>query len=275
MQLGMIGLGRMGINMCRRLMRAGHQCVVHDVDAEAVARLAGEGAIGLSSLHFVARLERPRHVWMMLPAAIVEQTVAASAKLLEPGDVLFDGGAATTSDASGNSARPASNTWIWARAAASGAWNRAFCLMIGGEQVIVQRFDPIFGALAPGSAVRSAAAETTPLDDPRAYRYDLNLGDVAEVWRRGSVIRAWLLDLTAQALLRGADLLELKGHVADSVERRWTIKAAIDTAAPVPVLSAALFARISSRGEAGFADKLLSAMCGECGGHAKQTPHKG
>jgi 6-phosphogluconate dehydrogenase len=335
MQLGMIGLGRMGANMCRRLMRAGHTCVVHDVDAGAVARLAGEGAIATKSLEdFVGKLERPRAVWLMVPAAIVDQTVTALTKLLEPGDVIVDGGNSHYRDAirSAEQLAPLGIHFVDV-GTSGGVWGRdqGYCLMIGGEKEVVQHLDPIFSALAPGveaaprtpggsdaasnaergylhcgesgaghfvkmvhngieygmmaayaegmnilrhanagTMARAANAETAPLDDPEAYRYDLDLGAVAEVWRRGSVIRSWLLDLTAQALAKDADLSAFQGHVSDSGEGRWTLKAAIDTSVPVPVLSAALFARFSSRGESGFADKLLSAMRGEFGGHAEQ-----
>ncbi|MBS1191924.1 MAG: gnd [Rhodocyclaceae bacterium] len=340
MQLGMIGLGRMGANMCRRLMRAGHTCVVHDIDADAVARLAGEGAIGSSSMEdFIGRLARPRSVWMMVPAAAVEQTLAAVTKLLEPGDVLIDGGNSHYRDDIRRAKQLGLAGIHYLDVGTSGGiWGleQGFCLMIGGEPAVAQRLDPIFSALAPGvaaaprmpgradavstaeqgylhcgangaghfvkmvhngieygimaayaeglnilrhansgSAARKADAETAPLDDPEAYRYDLNLGDVAEVWRRGSVIRSWLLDLAAHALLRDADLSAFQGRVSDSGEGRWTLKAAIDTAVPVPVLSAALFGRFSSRGEGSFGDKLLSAMRSKFGGHAEQAPPKG
>ena len=340
MQLGMIGLGRMGANMCRRLMRAGHQCVVHDISADAVATLVGEGAIGAQSLEdFVGRLERPRSVWMMVPAAIVEGTLTAMAKLLEPGDVVIDGGNSNYRDDIRRAAQLGRDGVHYLDVGTSGGvWgmDQGYCLMIGGEKNVVQHLEPIFSALAPGieaaprtpgredtstsaehgylhcgasgaghfvkmvhngieygimaayaegltilrhansgSVTPQADAETAPLEDPEAYQYDLNLGDIAEVWRRGSVIRSWLLDLTAQALLRDADLSAFHGHVSDSGEGRWTLKAAIDTAVPVPVLSAALFERFSSRGEGGFADKVLSAMRSEFGGHAEQTPPKG
>jgi 6-phosphogluconate dehydrogenase len=343
MQLGMIGLGRMGANMCRRLMRAGHRCVVHDINADTVARLAGEGAIGTQSLEdFVGRLERPRSVWLMVPAAIVEETLGVLARLLEPGDVLIDGGNSHYRDGIRRAGQLAPLGILFVDVGTSGGvWGleQGYCLMIGGEKAVVQRLDPIFGALAPGIEAaprtpgrdtrgdaggtaelgylhcgahgaghfakmvhngieygmmaayaeglnllrhansgrvdRQADAETAPLEDPAAYQYDFELADVAEVWRRGSVIRSWLLDLTAQALLRDAELSAFHGRVSDSGEGRWTLKAAIDTAVPVPVLSAALFARFSSRGEGGFADKLLSAMRGEFGGHAEQAPPKG
>ncbi|MBK8120033.1 MAG: decarboxylating 6-phosphogluconate dehydrogenase [Sulfuritalea sp.] len=339
MQLGMIGLGRMGANMCRRLMRAGHQCVVHDIRPEAVARLEDDGAIGSRSLEdFVARLERPRNVWMMVPAAAVQQTLATIATLLEPGDALIDGGNSHHRDdiRRASQLRLAGIDYMDV-GTSGGIWGleRGYCLMIGGDIAVTQRLDPIFSALAPGidaaprtpgragpgssaeqgylhcgangaghfakmihngieygimaayaeglnllrhansgRVIRNADAETAPLEDPQAYQYDFNLGEIAEVWRRGSVIRSWLLDLTAQALQRDADLSGFHGSVSDSGEGRWALKAAIDTAVPTPVLSAALCARFSSRGENSFADKLLSAMRSEFGGHAEQAPHK-
>jgi 6-phosphogluconate dehydrogenase len=340
MQLGMIGLGRMGANMCRRLLRRGHECVVHDIHADAIARLAAEGAIGSRSLEdFVARLARPRSVWMMVPAAAVEETIAAVARLLEPGDVLIDGGNSHYRDDIRRATLLGETGIHYLDVGTSGGiWGQqeGYCLMIGGETDLVQRLDPIFAALAPGieaaprtpgravagssaehgylhcgavgaghfvkmvhngieygimaayaeglnilrhansgNIVRQADAETAPLEDAEAYRYDLDLGDIAEVWRRGSVIRSWLLDLTAQALLRDADLSAFQGRVSDSGEGRWTLKAAIDTSVPVPVLSAALFERFSSRGQGSFADKLLSAMRSEFGGHAEQGSSKG
>ncbi len=340
MQLGMIGLGRMGANMCRRLMRAGHECVVYDIHADAVSQLAGEGATGSKSLgDFVSRLDRPRCIWMMVPAAAVEQTITAIAKQLDPNDVLIDGGNSHYRD----DIRRAKQLGLAGIhyldvGTSGGVWGleRGYCLMIGGEKTVAQRLDPVFSALAPGigaaprtpgradagtsaehgylhcgangaghfvkmvhngieygimaayaeglnilrhansgSTARKADAETAPLEDPEAYQYDLNLGDIAEVWRRGSVIRSWLLDLSAQALLRDADLSQFQGRVSDSGEGRWTLKAAIETSVPVPVLSAALFERFSSRGESGFADKLLSAMRSEFGGHDEQAPQKG
>ncbi len=340
MQLGMIGLGRMGANMCRRLLRAGHQCVVHDRDPDAVARLADAGAIGATSLaEFVHRLAPPRNVWLMVPAAAVEQTLTAVAPLLEPGDVLIDGGNSHYRDAI-RRARQLGGAGIHFVdvGTSGGVWGleQGFCLMIGGEPAMVQHLDPIFSALAPGIEAaprtpgrtatgagaeqgylhcgasgaghfvkmvhngieygimaayaeglnilrhansgnlgRRVDAETAPLEDPAAYQYELNLGEVAEVWRRGSVIRSWLLDLTAQALQRDADLTGFQGRVADSGEGRWTLKAAIDTGVPVPVLSAALYARFSSRGAGGFADQLLSALRSEFGGHAEPPAPEG
>jgi 6-phosphogluconate dehydrogenase len=329
----------MGANLCRRLMRAGHQCVVHDIDAVAVARLADEGATGALSLEdFIGSLEQPRTVWLMVPAAAVEQTVAAIAKLLQPGDVLIDGGNSNYRDDIRRAEQlRAAGIHFMDVGTSGGVWGlqQGFCLMIGGEEAMVRRLDPIFSALAPGvaaaprtpgrtdaatsaeqgylhcgangaghfvkmvhngieygimaayaegfnilrhansgRAIHKADAETAPLEVPQAYQYEMNLPDVAEVWRRGSVIRSWLLDLTAQSLQRDADLSGFTGHVSDSGEGRWTLKAAIDTAVPVPVLSAALYARFSSRGQGSFGDKLLSAMRSEFGGHAEQVPHK-
>jgi 6-phosphogluconate dehydrogenase len=337
MQLGMIGLGRMGANMCRRLMRAGHECVVYDVQADAVSRLAGDGAIGAGSLvDLVTRLERPRTVWMMVPAAAVEETVSAVAKLLEPDDVLIDGGNSNYRDDIRRAGHLSSAAVHYMDVGTSGGiWglDRGFCLMIGGEEPVARRLDPIFAALAPGleaapptpgravvgateeqgylycgpsgaghfvkmvhngieygimaayaeglnvlhhanrgSVQEEPDAETAPLEDPEAYRYDLDLSAVSEVWRRGSVIRSWLLDLTAEALLHDPHLSAFQGRVSDSGEGRWTLKAAIDTGVPAPVLSAALYERFSSRGEGSFADKLLSAMRSGFGGHAEKAP---
>jgi len=337
MQLGLIGLGRMGANMCRRLMRAGHECVVYDVQADAVSRLVEDGAIGVASLvDLVARLERPRTVWMMVPAAVVEETVSAVAKLMEPDDVLIDGGNSNYRDDIRRAKRLASAGIHYLDVGTSGGiWglDQGFCLMIGGEEPIARRLDPIFATLAPGveaapptpgrtvvgateeqgylycgasgaghfvkmvhngieygimaayaeglnilhhanrgSVQETADAETTPLEDPEAYQYDLDLSAVSEVWRRGSVIRSWLLDLTAEALLHDPHLSAFRGRVSDSGEGRWTLKAAIDTGVPAPVLSAALYERFSSRGESGFADKLLSAMRRGFGGHAEREP---
>ncbi len=337
MQLGMIGLGRMGANMCRRLMKAGHECVVHDVQADAVTQLASEGATGSTSLEdFISKLEAPRTVWMMVPAAVVQDTVSAVEKLLGSGDVLVDGGNSHYRDDIRRAERltPAGIHYIDV-GTSGGVWglDAGYCLMIGGDEASAKRLDPIFRALAPGfeaapptpgrsdtggtedrgylycgasgaghfvkmvhngieygmmaayaeglnilrhanaGAVQGRAdAENTPLEDPDAYRYPLDLSAVAEVWRRGSVIRSWLLDLTAHALLGDPELSRFEGRVSDSGEGRWTLKAAIDTAVPAPVLSAALFERFSSRGEGGFADKILSAMRSEFGGHDEQSP---
>ena len=337
MQLGMIGLGRMGANMCRRLMRAGHECVVHDVQPEAVSRLAADGATASTSLEdLVAKLDPPRTVWMMVPAAVVGETVSAVAKLLERGDVLIDGGNSHYRDDARRAAELAPAGIHYMDVGTSGGvWglDEGFCLMIGGDAAVASRLDPIFAALAPGidaapptpgradvaatedqgylhcggsgaghfvkmvhngieygimaayaeglnilrhanaGSVRGTAdAETAPLEDPEAYRYDLDLSAITEVWRRGSVIRSWLLDLTAHALLGDPELSSFRGRVSDSGEGRWTLKAAIDTSVPAPVLSAALYERFSSRGESGFADKLLSAMRSEFGGHDEQPP---
>jgi 6-phosphogluconate dehydrogenase len=337
MQLGMIGLGRMGSNMVRRLERAGQQCVVYDVHAAAIAPLAGEGAIGAATLdEFVSKLTPPRAVWLMVPAAVVDQTIAQLVGKLERGDILIDGGNSYYHDDIRRAAalKPKGIHYVDV-GTSGGVWGleRGYCLMIGGETEVVQRLDPIFAALAPGrgslprtpgrdKAVGTAEngylhcgpsgaghfvkmvhngieyglmaayaegfnilnhasigkktqdvdAETTPLRNPELYQYDLNLADVAEVWRRGSVIASWLLDLGAQALLKSPELAEFSGRVSDSGEGRWTIDAAIDEGVPAPVLSAALFARFSSRGSDDFADKMLSAMRFAFGGHLEKKP---
>ncbi len=336
MQLGMIGLGRMGANMVRRLMRAGHECVVFDVHPEAVQSLAREGAIGAASLEdFVGRLNRPRAVWLMVPAAIVDEEIASVSRLLEPGDVVVDGGNSHYHNDIRRAAelKPRGIHYVDV-GTSGGVWGleRGYCLMIGGEEDVVQRLDPIFAALASGvdAAPRTpgrekvggtaeqgylhcgpngaghfvkmvhngieyglmaayaeglnvlrhagvgkhppdADAETTPLSHPEWYQYDLKLADIAEVWRRGSVISSWLLDLTATALLDSPDLARFSGRVSDSGEGRWTLTAAIDEAVPTPVLSAALYERFASRGEAEFADRLLSAMRYEFGGHLEKS----
>ncbi len=335
MQLGMIGLGRMGANMVRRILAAGHACVVYDIHSEAVKSLADEGATGATSLEdFVKRLGRPRNVWMMVPAAAVDATLSAVVPLLAPDDTVIDGGNSFYQDDIRRAAelKPKGIHYLDV-GTSGGVWGleRGYCLMIGGEQVPVRRLDPIFAALAPGieAAARtpgreavggtaehgylhcgpsgaghfvkmvhngieyglmaayaegfnilrhanagktrqSVDAETTPLRRPELYQYDLNLTDVAEVWRRGSVIASWLLDLTAAALLREPDLAEFHGRVSDSGEGRWTVMAAIEESAPAPVISSALYDRFSSRGEADFADKLLSAMRSEFGGHVEK-----
>lgn len=337
MQVGMIGLGRMGANMCRRLLRAGHECVVNDRHPEHIAALVAEGACGAASLaELVARLERPRCVWMMLPAAAVEATVAALSPLLDAGDVLIDGGNSPHGDDIRRAAAlaPAGIHYLDV-GTSGGVWGLelGYCLMIGGDAAAVARLDPLFRALAPGvdaaprtpggsaaagtaelgylhcgasgaghfvkmihngieyglmaayaegfnllrhansgSLARQADAETAPLDDPAAYQYDFDVGAIAELWRRGSVVRSWLLDLSAQALARDPDLTAFAGRVSDSGEGRWALKAAIDTSVPVPVLSAALFARFASRGEDAFASQLLSAMRSEFGGHGEVAP---
>jgi 6-phosphogluconate dehydrogenase len=334
MQLGMIGLGRMGANMVRRLMRAGHACVVFDLNQDAVKTLAGEGATGAASLDdFLAKLKPPRAVWLMVPAGFVDAEIAALAPKLAAGDAIVDGGNSHYHDDIRRAGELAAKSIAYIDAGVSGGvWGleRGYCLMIGGDAGVVQRLDPIFRALAPGIAAAGATpgrasggtaeqgylhcgpsgaghfvkmvhngieyglmaayaeglnilkhanvgrrkvehdAETTPLRHPEHYQYDINIADVAEVWRRGSVIQSWLLDLTAQALAGSAELKEFGGRVSDSGEGRWTLDAAIDEAVPTPVLASALFARFSSRGEAEFADRLLSAMRFQFGGHLEK-----
>jgi len=335
MQLGMIGLGRMGANMVRRLLRAGHQCVVFDMSPEAVRDLVQEQATGASSLaDFVSKLAKPRVVWLMVPAAVVDQTIAQVVSHLERGDVLIDGGNSYYVDDIRRAKELALKGIHYVDVGTSGGvWGleRGYCMMIGGEPAAVRHLDPILATLAPGlgdisrtagreklggtaeqgylhcgpngaghfvkmvhngieygvmaayaeglGVLRDANvgkrqhaidAETTPLRDPEHYQYDLDLRDIAEVWRRGSVIASWLLDLTAAALAKDPALAGFAGQVSDSGEGRWTIKAAIDEAVPVPVLSAALYQRFSSRGEADFQDKLLSAMRYEFGGHLEK-----
>jgi 6-phosphogluconate dehydrogenase len=335
MQLGMIGLGRMGANMVRRLLRGGHQCVAYDRSADAVKALAAEGATGATALDdFIKKLSKPRAVWLMVPAAIVDKMLDQLAPLLEKGDILIDGGNSYYIDDIRRAQELKAKGLHYVDVGTSGGvWGleRGYCQMIGGEEATVQHLDPIFKTLAPpveaaprlpgrdkvgGTAehgylhcgpsgaghfvkmvhngieygvmaayaeglgvLRSANvgkkqhaidAETTPLRDPEHYQYDFNLRDVAEVWRRGSVIASWLLDLTATALLKDPALSKFSGRVSDSGEGRWTIKAAIDEAVPAYVLTAALYERFSSRGEADFADKLLSAMRFEFGGHVEK-----
>ncbi len=335
MQLGMIGLGRMGSNMVRRLKRGGQECVVYDVHAEAAAPLIAEGATGASSLQeFVAKLKPPRAVWLMVPAAVVDKTIEQLAGRLEPGDILIDGGNSYYHDDIRRAAELKPREIHYVDVGTSGGvWGleRGYCLMIGGEAEVVRRLDPIFAALAPGASTaprtpgreknsgtaeqgyhhcgpsgaghfvkmvhngieyglmaayaegfnilkhagvgkhpQDVDAETTPLRNPELYQYDLNLGEIAEVWRRGSVIASWLLDLAAQALLRSPELAEFSGRVSDSGEGRWTVDAAIDEGVPAPVLSAALFARFSSRGTDDYADKMLSAMRFAFGGHLEK-----
>ena len=335
MQLGMIGLGRMGANMVRRLMKDGHQCVVFDMFPKAVEALAAEKATGASSLQdFVGKLAKPRSVWLMVPAAVVDSTIHSLAPLLEPGDTIIDGGNSYYIDDIRRSGELAPKKIDYVDVGTSGGvWGleRGYCMMIGGPDATVRRLDPVFKTLAPGRGdiertpgrekvggtselgylhcgpsgaghfvkmvhngieygimaayaeglgILKAAnvgkqthaidAETTPLRDPAHYQYDLNLPDVAEVWRRGSVIASWLLDLTASALLKDPALANFAGRVSDSGEGRWTIKAAIDEAVPAPVLTTALYERFSSRGEADFQNKLLSAMRFEFGGHVEK-----
>ena len=331
----MIGLGRMGANMVRRLLRGGHQCVVFDMSAKAVSDMAAEKATASISLaDFVSKLAKPRVVWLMVPAAVVDQSIGELASLLEPGDAIIDGGNSYYVDDIRRAKELASKRIDYVDVGTSGGvWGleRGYCMMIGGPAAIVERLDPIFRALAPGlgtlertpgrdraggtsemgylhcgpngaghfvkmvhngieygmmaayaeglGILRSANigkqqhdkdAETTPLREPEHYQYDLNLADVAEVWRRGSVIASWLLDLTATALTKDPALAKFAGRVSDSGEGRWTIKAAIDEAVPTPVLTAALYERFSSRGEADFQNKLMSAMRYEFGGHLEK-----
>jgi len=339
MQLGMIGLGRMGANMVRRLIKKGHSCVVFDRSSKAVADLVRDHAIGADSLiDLVKKLEKPRAVWLMVPAAVVDQTIADLLPHLEAGDILIDGGNSYYVDDIKRAKDLAPKQIHYVDVGTSGGvWGleRGYCMMIGGEKDVVQHLDPIFSALAPGkgeisptpgrekldgtaeqgylhcgpnggghfvkmvhngieygimaayaeglSVLRSANvgkqqhgadAETTPLRDPEHYQYDFNLRDVAEVWRRGSVIASWLLDLTATALVQDPVLSKFAGRVSDSGEGRWTIKAAIDEAVPTPVLTASLYERFSSRGEADYADKLLSAMRFGFGGHLEKPDEK-
>jgi 6-phosphogluconate dehydrogenase len=336
MQMGMVGLGRMGANMVRRLLRGGHECVVFDVSADAVKELAKEGAIGASSLDdFAAKLKLPRVAWMMVPAAVVEQTVADLSSRFQRDDIIVDGGNSYYIDDIRRAESLAAKGIHYVDSGTSGGvWGleRGFCQMIGGETGIVKHLDPIFATLAPpldsaprtpgrekvtgstaehgylhcgpngaghfvkmvhngieyglmaayaegmnilrhanvGKQQHVADAETTPLRDPELYQYDFNLSDIAEVWRRGSVVASWLLDLTADALLGDPDLKKFEGRVSDSGEGRWTIDAAIDEGVPAQVLTAALYERFSSRGAADFADKLLSAMRYEFGGHLEK-----
>lgn len=332
MQLGMIGLGRMGANMVRRLMKAGHECVVFDVHPEAVQGLEKEGATGSTSMEdFVQKLTPPRPIWMMVPAAIVDRVIDQLTPLVREGDILIDGGNSYYVDDIRRAKEVSSRGLHYVDVGTSGGvfgLERGYCLMIGGEDGVVQRLDPIFSALAPGigGAPRTPgrenaggtaeqgylhcgpsgaghfvkmvhngieygimaayaeglnilhranigkheaeiSAEITPLRDPEYYQYDLNIPDVAEVWRRGSVIASWLLDLTAHALLENPTLDRFGGRVSDSGEGRWTIHASIDEGVPAPVLSAALYERFSSRGEADYANRLLSAMRFAFGGH--------
>jgi 6-phosphogluconate dehydrogenase len=336
MELGMIGLGRMGTNMVRRLMRAGHQCVVYDIHSEAVQSLAKEGAVGADSLEDLAKkLKAPRAVWMMVPAGVVDATLEGLIPHLEAGDAVIDGGNSYYHDdiRRATELKPKGIHYVDA-GTSGGVWGaeRGYCLMIGGENDVVQRIDPIFSALAPtvdsaprtpgrekvggtaehgylhcgpngaghfvkmvhngieygimasyaeglnilhhanvGKQKQTVDAETTPLRNPEEYQYDLNLADIAEVWRRGSVISSWLLDLAAASLLDSPDLGKFAGRVSDSGEGRWTITAAIDESVPAPVLSAALYARFSSRGEDSFADKMLSALRFQFGGHEEKA----
>jgi 6-phosphogluconate dehydrogenase len=336
LQLGMIGLGRMGANMVRRLLRGGHDCAVFDMSSKAVAELVKENAVGTASLaEFAKALTKPRAIWLMVPAGVVDKTIADLLPNLERGDILIDGGNSYYIDDIRRGKELAPKGIHYADVGTSGGvWGleRGYCMMIGGEMDVVKRLDPIFATLAPGRgdiprtpgreksrgtseegylhcgpsgaghfvkmvhngieyglmaayaeglAVLKAAnigrgtgvvdAETTPLRDPEHYQYDLNLPDITEVWRRGSVIASWLLDLSAAALIEDPGLSKFAGRVSDSGEGRWTIMAAIDEGVPAHVLSSALYERFSSRGEADFADKLLSAMRYEFGGHREKA----
>jgi len=336
MQLGMVGLGRMGANLVRRLMRDGHRCVVYDVNQSAVASLVAEGATGANDLDdFVTKLEQPRTVWLMLPAAITGRTLDHLSALLDAGDAVIDGGNSYYRDDIARAKQLAHRKIHYVDCGTSGGvWGleRGYCLMIGGESEVVQRLDPIFRTIAPGpgsveetpgrgsggtaqdgylhcgpngaghfvkmvhngieygmmaalaeglSIIKHADAgmeetetdaETTPLTDPEAYQYAINVGEVAEVWRRGSVVSSWLVDLTAAALAKSPELVQFAGRVSDSGEGRWTVLAAVEEGVPAPVITASLFQRFESRGLGEFTDKLLSAMRSEFGGHAEKTP---
>jgi len=336
MQLGMIGLGRMGANMVRRLLKNGHQCVVFDRSPNVVHELVKEKATGTTSMaDLVTKLDQPRAIWLMVPAAVVDETIGELSPLLESGDVIIDGGNSYYVDDIERAKGLRSLGIHYLDVGTSGGiWGleRGYCMMIGGDTEIVQRLDPIFAALAPGignvartpgreklggtaeqgylhcgpngaghfvkmihngieygimaayaegigilkaaDAGKSKSevdAETTPLRDPEHYQYEFNLADISEVWRRGSVIASWLLDLTATALATDAQLAKFGGRVSDSGEGRWTIKAAIDEGVPVPVLTTALYERFSSRGDADYADRLLSAMRFGFGGHLEKS----
>ena len=337
MQLGMIGLGRMGANIVRRLMRDGHECVVYDVAESAIAQLEREGAVGTRSLaEFAQKLTTPRAAWIMVHAAIAGGTVTELAPLFEPGDIVIDGGNSYYRDDIDRAEALAPLGIHYVDVGTSGGvfgLERGFCMMIGGEDQIVQHLDPIFRTLAPGEGMaprtpgrtgppaqaeygylhcgghgaghfvkmihngieygmmaalaeglsilkkadvglreHASDAETTPLRDPHYYQYRFDIPEVAEVWRRGSVISSWLLDLTAKALQEDPEVASFSGHVSDSGEGRWTVLAAIDESVPAHVLASALYERFSSRGEADYADKLLSAMRQQFGGHIEQTP---
>ncbi len=340
MQIGMIGLGRMGANMVRRLLRGGHECVVYDANVGNVKQLAGEGAVGASSLDdFVRKLKTPRAVWLMLPAAVVDSTLKELTPRLQKDDIVIDGGNSYYIDdiRRGKELEPAGIHYMDV-GTSGGVWGleRGYCMMIGGPKVAVQRLDPIFKTLAPGRGdvprtagrekvtgstaedgylhcgptggghfvkmvhngieygimaayaegldiikhanagkqTRTVDAETTPLRNPEHYQYDFNLPDIAEVWRRGSVVASWLLDLTATALLEQPELNSFGGEVSDSGEGRWTILAAIDEGTPCPVLTTSLYERFSSRGNGTFANKLLSAMRFQFGGHLEKKKDK-
>ncbi|MFD7445622.1 phosphogluconate dehydrogenase (NAD(+)-dependent, decarboxylating) [Streptomyces sp. NPDC059909] len=336
MQLGMIGLGRMGANLVRRLMRDGHRCVVFDLDSEAVRDVEKEGAIGASSLHdLVDKLEQPRNVWLMLPAGVVQPTLEQLVALLDADDTVIDGGNSYYRDDMARAQQLAPSRVHYVDCGTSGGvWGleRGYCLMIGGEAEPVARLDPIFRTIAPGTGnaeptpgrtrtdgtapegylhcgpsgaghfvkmvhngveygmmaaiaeglsiikhadaglrSRSVDAETAPLREPEAYQYEIDVPEVAEVWRRGSVVGSWLVDLVADALARSPELDAYTGRVSDSGEGRWTVLAAVDESVPAPVISAALTQRYESRGLGEFTDKVLSAMRGEFGGHAEKA----
>jgi 6-phosphogluconate dehydrogenase len=332
MQLGMLGLGRMGSNMVRRLMKGGHECVVFDHDAAVVEQLVDEGAVGAFDMHdFISTLAPPRPVWMMVPAAVVNSVITDLSGRMSPGDILIDGGNSYFKDDIARAKQLAARKIHYVDVGTSGGvWGleRGYCLMIGGEKDIVEHLDPVFKTIAPGmgdigrtagrggdhsaseqgylhcgpngaghfvkmvhngieygimaayaeginiikhanvgSQHQDVDAETTPLHNPEDYQYDIDVAEVAEVWRRGSVIASWLLDLTAIALAEDKELANFSGRISDSGEGRWTSMAAIETGAPAHVLTAALFNRFTSRGETDFADKLLSAMRFQFGGH--------
>jgi len=335
--MAMVGLGRMGANMVRRLMRAGHECVVYDLNSDAVGQLSGEGATGADSFEdLVAKLSQPRTVWLMVPAAVVDQTIGSVLPLLDAGDAIVDGGNSYYRDDMRRSALVGEQGLHYVDVGTSGGvWGleRGYSQMIGGDDEVVARLEPLFQALAPGigaaprtpgregdvqpgeegflhcgppgaghfvkmvhngieygvmaayaeglnilrnanagSVEREVDAETAPLEHPEAYRYDLDLPAVAEVWRRGSVIASWLLDLTAQALVESPDLDSFSGRVSDSGEGRWTAMAAIEEGVPAPVLATALFSRFASRDLDLFASQAMSAMRSEFGGHAEKAP---
>ncbi len=335
MQLGMVGLGRMGANMVVRLIKGGHDLHVFDANAKAVRNMTDNGAIGSTDLQeFVRGLSKPRALWLMVPAGVVDAVLGSMTPLLEPGDIVVDGGNSYYHDDVRRAGELKSKGLHYVDVGVSGGvWGleRGYCLMIGGEPDIVRRLDPVFRTLAPGTAAaprspgasgepsqaehgylhcgpngaghfvkmvhngieyglmaayaegmnilkhadagarqRDADAETTPLRHPELYRYEIDVAQVAEVWRRGSVVGSWLLDLTASALRKSPDLANFQGRVSDSGEGRWTLQAAIDEGVPAPVISAALYSRFSSRGEAEYADKLLSALRFEFGGHVEK-----
>src|SRR5215469_8938000 len=335
MQLGMIGLGRMGANLVRRLMRDGHRCVAYDVNEEAVKGLDAEGAVGASSLaDFVSKLDKPRNIWIMVPAGIVQQTLDQLMPLLEADDVVIDGGNSYYRDdiSRARALRPLGIHYVDV-GTSGGVWglDRGYCLMIGGDDAAFTRLEPLFLTIAPGegsveptpgrapgttasqgylhcgpsgaghfvkmvhngieygmmaavaeglSVIKHANvglqhsgefdAETTPLRDPEAYQYDINVADVAEVWRRGSVVSSWLVDLTSAAFAKSPDLSDFSGHVSDSGEGRWTVLASVDEGVPASVISASLYERFESRDNGEFTAKILSAMRSEFGGHAEK-----